>query len=87
MRDFRLEAGDDVVAFELAAPLLFAVRRLRPVGYVMGIGMFAMIAVTMRELVFFALQMCAFFVLFVDEDRLWRLRRRISAWREAGADP
>jgi hypothetical protein len=66
------------LAFELLAPLLFMVRRLRPLGYVLGLGMFAMIAVTMRELIFFALQMCAFFVLFVDEDRLARLRRRIE---------
>lgn len=65
------------LGFELAAPLLFGVRRLRPLGYIMGLGMFVMIAVTMRELLFFALQMCAFFVLFVDEDRLWRARQRL----------
>lgn len=67
------------LVFELAAPLLFVVRRLRPVGYILGLGMFVTIAVTMRELIFFALQMCSFFVLFVDEDRLWRVRQRIAA--------
>ncbi|MFY0537422.1 hypothetical protein [Nannocystis pusilla] len=66
------------LVFELASPLLFTVRRLRPFGYAMGFGMFLTIAVTMRELVFFALQMCAFFVLFVDEARLYRLRRAFS---------
>ncbi|MCY1011392.1 hypothetical protein OV079_38700 [Nannocystis pusilla] len=66
------------LVFELASPLLFTVRRLRPLGYAMGFGMFLTIAVTMRELVFFALQMCAFFVLFVDEERLYRLRRSFS---------
>jgi hypothetical protein len=65
------------LGFELAAPLLFVVPRLRPLGYAMGFGMFLTIAVTMRELVFFAVQMCAFFVLFVDEDRLWRLRQKL----------
>jgi hypothetical protein len=69
------------LAFELAAPLLFVVRRLRPLGYIMGLGMFVTIAVTMRELIFFALQLCAFFVLFLDEDRLWRLRQRFAARR------
>lgn len=67
------------LGFELASPLLFGIRRLRPLGYVMGFGMFLTIAVTMRELVFFALQMCAFFVLFVDPDRLERLRRWSAA--------
>jgi len=66
------------LAFELASPLLFTVRRLRPLGYAMGFGMFLTIALTMRELVFFALQMCAFFVLFVDEDRLARTRKWLS---------
>lgn len=66
------------LAFELASPILFTVRRLRPLGYAMGLGMFVTIAVTMRELVFFALQMCAFFVLFVDEDRLARARKWLS---------
>ncbi|MDC0718407.1 hypothetical protein [Nannocystis bainbridge] len=66
------------LAFELAAPLLFMVRRLRPLGYAMGFGMFLTIALTMRELMFFALQMCAFFVLFVDEARLHRWRRALS---------
>ena len=66
------------LVFELASPLLFMVRRLRPLGYAMGFGMFLTIAVTMRELVFFALQMVAFFVLFVDEDRLARARNWLS---------
>ncbi|HEY8379030.1 MAG TPA: hypothetical protein VIK91_21205 [Nannocystis sp.] len=67
------------LVFELAAPILFMVRRLRPIGYVLGLGLFALISLTMRELIFFDLQMCSLFVLFVDEDRLWRLRRRWAA--------
>jgi hypothetical protein len=70
------------LAFELAMPLLFLVRRLRPLGYLMGFGMFAIISLTMHELIFFALQLVCFFVLFIDPDRLhrWRaaVRRRLG---------
>lgn len=62
------------LGFELAAPLLFMVRRLRPLGYLMGMGMLATISLTMYELIFFALQISTFFVLFVEPSRLYRLR-------------
>lgn len=62
------------LGFELAAPLLFMVRRLRPLGYLMGFGMLATIALTMYELVFFSLQLATFFVLFVEPERLYRFR-------------
>lgn len=63
------------LGFELAAPLLFLVPRLRPLGYVLGTGMLLVIATTMHSLVFFSLQLVCFFALFVDEDRLHRWRR------------
>lgn len=66
------------LGFELLAPLLFIVKRLRPLGYVLGAGMFAVIALTMYELIFFSLQMCSFFILFADADRLERLRGAIA---------
>lgn len=66
------------LAFELLAPLLLIVKRLRPLGYLLGFGMFTIIALTMYELIFFSLQMCTFFVLFVDSDRLERLRSAIA---------
>jgi hypothetical protein len=65
------------LGFELAAPLLFLVPRLRPLGYLMGFGMFAIISATMHELIFFALQLVCFFALFVDEDRLHRWRAAV----------
>ena len=43
------------LGFELAAPLLFMVRRLRPLGYLMGMGMLATISLTMYELIFLSL--------------------------------
>jgi hypothetical protein len=65
------------LGFELAAPLLFMVRRLRPLGYLLGFGMLATIALTMYELVFFSLQICTFFVLFVEPERIYRVRAAI----------
>lgn len=65
------------LGFELAVPLLFIVPRLRPIGYLMGFGMFAIISLTMHELIFFALQLVCFFVLFIDEDRLHRWRTAV----------
>lgn len=65
------------LGFELLAPILLIVRPLRPLAYLLGAGMFLVIALTMYELIFFSLQMCTFFVLFVDSDRLERLRRAL----------
>lgn len=62
------------LGFELAAPLLFMVRRLRPLGYLLGFGMLATIALTMYELIFFALQIATFFLLFVEPARIYRWR-------------
>ena len=66
------------LGFELAAPLLFMVRRLRPLGYLMCTGMLLIISATMYLLIFFALQLVCFYALFVDEDRLHRLRVAVA---------
>ena len=66
------------LAYELAAPALFLVPRLRPAAYLLGIGMFGMISLTMQHLVYFALQLLCFFVLFVDAGRLARARRWLA---------
>ena len=58
----------------LDAPALLLVPRLRPLAFLLALGMFGMIAVTMQHLVFFALQMLSFFVLFADEAWLARVR-------------
>jgi hypothetical protein len=67
------------LAFELLAPLLFAVRRLRPLAYALGAGMHLGIGVTMDEFGWFALQMVAFYTLFMQETTLHRWRTRLAA--------
>lgn len=56
--------GWSVLAFELTAPVLFILPRTRPwaIGY--GMAMHSMIALTMHRLIFFSLQMMAFYLLF-----------------------
>lgn len=57
--------------FELEAPVLFCVRKLRPFAFVIGIGMHLMIALMMKNLIFFSAQMWAFYALFVTPEQ-WR---------------
>lgn len=65
------------LGFEVAAPLLFAVRRLRPLAFVLGLGMHVIIAATMAKLIYFSLQMACFYLLFVDPRRLHALVDRL----------
>jgi len=65
------------LGFELLAPLLFAPRRLRPIGLVIGLGMHVMIAVTMNQLFYFSAQMLCFYLLFLDPETLQRWRARL----------
>jgi hypothetical protein len=51
--------------FELLAPVLFCVKRLRPLAFVLGLGMHLLIALTMDQLIYFSLQMACFYLLFV----------------------
>jgi hypothetical protein len=55
------------LAFELLAPLLFLVRRLRPVAFIWGGGMHLMIGLLMYQVGYFSIQIVAFYVLFADE--------------------
>lgn len=57
------------LAFELLAPLLFTVRRLLPVAFVLGIGFHLVIALMMKDLIFFSLQMWTFYLLFIPPGR------------------
>jgi hypothetical protein len=68
------------LAFELGAPLLFIVARLRPLAFVWGIGMHIAIALLMYQVGYFSLQIVAFYVLFVDDARLARLEARFDDW-------
>ena len=67
------------LTFELAAPVLFMIKRLRPLGLVMGIGFQFLVAWTMYQLIYFSLQMLCFYVLFIDPEHLHALRRRLTA--------
>jgi hypothetical protein len=68
------------LGFELAAPLLFMVRRLRPVGIVVG-GLHLVVALTMYQLIYFSLQMMCFYVLFLDAGTLERWQARLGLRR------
>lgn len=56
--------------FELCFPFLLAIKRLRWIAIVWGIGFQLMIALTMKHLIYFNLIMVSFFVLFLDEEQL-----------------
>nr|WP_255216105.1 HTTM domain-containing protein [Pseudenhygromyxa sp. WMMC2535] len=66
------------LAFELAAPLLFASRRLRPLAFVWGVAMHLAIGLMMYRVGFFSLSVVAFYVLFLDADTLRRLIGRAA---------
>ncbi|MFV8749403.1 hypothetical protein ACNOYE_02500 [Nannocystaceae bacterium ST9] len=67
--------------FELLAPLLFAVRRLRPLALVLGIGLHVVVAATMDQLIYFSLQMISFYVLFMPTEWLERLDGLVGSRR------
>ena len=69
------------LAFELLAPLLFTVRRLRPIGILWGIAMHLGINLLMHNLVFFSSQMMCFYLLFLTERQYRWLDHKWSALR------
>jgi hypothetical protein len=69
------------LGFELLAPLLIGVRRLRPFGLFIGVVMHIMIAVTMVQLFYFSAQMVCFYLLFLDAETLQRWRGRLGLVR------
>lgn len=73
--------------FELEAPVLFCVRKLRPIAFVIGIGFHLMIALTMKNLIFFSAQMWSFYALFVTPEQ-WRwIGRTLSRFARAAESP
>lgn len=60
--------------FELLAPVVIGVRRLRPLGYVWGSSFLIIIALMMHNLTFFVAQLLCFFVLFMQPANLHRIR-------------
>lgn len=67
------------LAFELLAPILFCVRRLRPLGFAWGLAMHLGIGLMMYRVGYFSLSVVAYYVLFADERRLLALRQRLRA--------
>jgi hypothetical protein len=72
------------LAFELGAPLLFCISRLRPVAFIIGMGFHLMIALMMKDLIYFSIQMWTFYALFISGDE-WRtisdwVRSKVLAW-------
>lgn len=63
------------LAFELLAPLLLTVSRLRRLGFVWGLVMHLAIGLMMYRVGLFSLSVVAYYVLFVDEQRLHAFRR------------
>ncbi|KIG12739.1 hypothetical protein DB30_01097 [Enhygromyxa salina] len=67
------------LAFELLAPLLLCVRRLRPIGFAWGLAMHTGIALMMHRVGLFSFSVVAYYVLFVDDAHLLGLRERLRA--------
>lgn len=65
------------LGFELLAPVLIGVRRLRWLGMAIGVVMHVLIAVTMYQLIYFSLQMLCLYVVFLDPATLTRWRARL----------
>jgi hypothetical protein len=65
------------LAFELLAPILFCVRRLRPLGFAWGLAMHLGIGLMMYRVGYFSLSVVAYYVLFADERRLLAFRQRL----------
>lgn len=66
------------LVFELFTPLLFMVRRLRPLAIVWGLCFQVVIALTMRKVGYFNLMAVCWFVLFVDPRLLHAAGRWIT---------
>jgi hypothetical protein len=71
--------------FELVAPVLLVVPRLRPIGFVVGISMHVIIALTMEKLGYFSAQMIAFYLLFRPPSWLRPIRERLFGTRDGAA--
>ena len=64
--------------FELLAPILLGVRRLRPLGFVLGLGLHFMVALTMDQLIYFSLQMACFYLLFIPPEWIHRVADKLG---------
>ncbi len=69
------------LAFEILAPVLFAIRRTRLLACVWGFGFHMMVSATMTKFIYFGLQMTTFYVLFLEPEQL----RTVGRWLSEGA--
>ncbi len=67
------------LTFEIAAPILFCIRYLRPVGIFFGISFQGLVVLFMEKLIFFSTQMLTWYVFFVSEQRLHRIRLSLKS--------
>jgi hypothetical protein len=61
------------LSFELLAPVLFCVRRLRPIGFAWGLAMHLLITVTMYQVGYFSVQIACFYILYMDDATVHRM--------------
>ncbi len=66
------------LAFELLAPILFTVPKLRRFGILWALGFQLMIGLTMYKVGFFNFQMCTFLILFVNPGFAEKIEEKIS---------
>lgn len=64
---FWIVSSSFALIFELGAPLWFMVRRLRPVGLLAGLLMHMGIALFLKDLIYFSLQMLTLYLLFLPD--------------------
>lgn len=64
------------LSLELLAPILFIYKPLRKIAFIWGFGFHAVIAATMHLLIYFSLQMLAFYILFFKDETLLKWRKR-----------
>jgi hypothetical protein len=78
------------VSFETFAPLIFILKRTRWFAIVAGTAMHLVIAMLMKDLIFFSLQMITFYIAFFDDDLCTRIeiaiRRGLARLRLAPVD-
>jgi hypothetical protein len=70
--------------FELLAPLLFGVRRLRWVAYLWGAGFHLSVALFMKDLIYFSLQMMSMYLLFIAPPTAVRIEEAFARTRQHG---
>lgn len=72
----------NALVFELFAPILFCMRRFVLPAMIWGGGFHLVIALTMKELIFFSLQMVSFYILFTPDEPIRRAMETVHRFRK-----